>query len=433
MEIVFGVLIGIIIAMKDEILGIPVFQHINTIYNRRSWMQMLVIGVFLGLLGSYIIMTNYEETPGIPGFVMISEQYPLLHLLLDIAVVLIVIIITVKTMNPDTYRQRGNKKNRTNGLQITKNETADQQVEPRKRIHLVSMISPQKLSVDYSVLKRFLKSNDEELEYKAIILSYVLKQIELDLQKNSEETDWNGELQKLKDPASAIELMNNVAEATIFNCFECSPRGRRESEIFLKRLFSEQLKACDKSLSTRKFTDQVFFLLMLQFFHEQKNGTGKASALLTCYLDMLGKTVTDGTASREKVARSYIAALHGFTALYVSQLFDEANLKNVKTPIILAELEYPDKEMQQTVQRYMESGLYDSKDSDAASFEHIRNVYEYACRYILNTKSFVDWNSITFPKKGEEYGKQVRNAVFNATLFCRYPSELIAILERGLV
>lgn len=180
MEIVFGVLIGIIIAMKDEILGIPVFQHINTIYNRRSWMQMLVIGVFLGLLGSYIIMTNYEETPGIPGFVMISEQYPLLHLLLDIAVVLIVIIITVKTMNPDTYRQRGNKKNRTNGLQITKNETADQQVEPRKRIHLVSMISPQKLSVDYSVLKRFLKSNDEELEYKAIILSYVLKQIELD-------------------------------------------------------------------------------------------------------------------------------------------------------------------------------------------------------------------------------------------------------------
>ena len=56
MEIVFGVLIGIIIAMKDEILGIPVFQHINTIYNRRSWMQMLVIGVFLGLLGSYIIM-----------------------------------------------------------------------------------------------------------------------------------------------------------------------------------------------------------------------------------------------------------------------------------------------------------------------------------------------------------------------------------------
>lgn len=240
-------------------------------------------------------------------------------------------------------------------------------------------------------------------------------------------------MQKLKDPASAIELMNNVAEATIFNCFECSPRGRRESEIFLKRLFSEQLKACDKSLSTRKFTDQVFFLLMLQFFHEQKNGTGKASALLTCYLDMLGKTVTDGTASREKVARSYIAALHGFTALYVSQLFDEANLKNVKTPIILAELEYPDKEMQQTVQRYMESGLYDSKDSDAASFEHIRNVYEYACRYILNTKSFVDWNSITFPKKGEEYGKQVRNAVFNATLFCRYPSELIAILERGLV
>lgn len=27
MEIVFGVLIGIIIAMKDEILGIPVFQR----------------------------------------------------------------------------------------------------------------------------------------------------------------------------------------------------------------------------------------------------------------------------------------------------------------------------------------------------------------------------------------------------------------------